>query len=105
MLVSTRKVNVAKEKRELNVRTVYYRHREVVRTIPSGAEINAVKNAVGWMRVNRYEATHCEVYGVKNGKLYGVIVNSLVNGKLRTRIEYEHSETRAINADLAVLTR
>lgn len=89
--------------RELNVRTVYYRRKEVVRTIASGKDINAVKNCVGWMRVNRYEATHAEVYGVSNGTLYAVIVNTLVNGKLRTRIEYEHNEAKAIKRDLEAL--
>lgn len=90
-------------KRELNVRTVYYRGKEVVRTIAAGKEINAVKNCVGWMRVNRYEATHAEVYGTTNGRLYGVVVNKLVNGKLRTNIEYEHSETRDLRRDLEAL--
>lgn len=90
--------------RELLVRTVYYRGKEVVRTIASGKEINAVKNAVGWMRANRYEATHAEVYGVTNGKLYGVVVNKMTNGgKLRTQIEYEHNSPAAIKRDLEAL--
>lgn len=90
-------------KRELNVRTVYYRGKEVVKTIAAGKEINAVRNCVGWMRVNRYESTHAEIYGTKNGTLYGVVVNKLVNGKLRTNIEYEYSSTRDIKRDLEAL--
>lgn len=77
-----------------DVRTVYYRAKEVVKTTASTYEINAVKNCVGWMRINRYEATHAEVYGTTNGKLYGVVTNKLVNGKLRTQIEYEHKASK-----------
>jgi len=59
--------------RELPVRTVYYRGRDVVKVIAAGKPLYAVRNCVYWMRVNKFEATHAEVYSTDNGKLYGVV--------------------------------
>lgn len=81
--------------RILPVRTVYYNRKEVVKTIAAGSPINAVKNCVGYMRTNKYDATHAEVYNTANGHLYGVVVNKLINGKHQTVIEYEHKPSRA----------
>lgn len=78
--------------RELPVRTVYYRGREVVKNIASGKSLYAVRNCVYWMRLNKYEATHAEVYDTDNGKLYGVVKRDM-NGNCR--IIYEHKVTKA----------
>lgn len=77
--------------RHLPVRTVYYRGREVVRIIAAGSPLNAVKNCVGYMRTNRYEATHAEVYSTENGKLYGVVKTD-IHGNCK--IMYEHKPTK-----------
>lgn len=81
--------------RHLPVRTVYYNRKEVVKTIAAGSSINAVKNCVGYMRTNKYDATHAEVYDTSNGKLYGVVVNKLIRGKHQTVVEYEYEATKA----------
>lgn len=84
-----------KEARHLPVRTVYYHLRDVVKTIAAGSPLNAVKNCVGYMRTNKYGATHAEVYNTDNGRLYGVITNKMTaGGKLRTNIEYEHKPSK-----------
>jgi hypothetical protein len=72
------------------IRTDYYREKELVRRIASSWPINAVKNCVGYMRLNTYEATHAEVYSEKNGDLYAVIRND-VHGN--THIVYENPVT------------
>ena len=51
------------------------------------------------MRLNKYEATHAEVYDTNNGKLYGVVKVD-VNGNCR--ILYEHKVTKAERAALEV---
>jgi hypothetical protein len=53
--------------------SVYYRGQTVVKTTHSTWPNNAVCNAIRHMQVNEYDATHCEVYGGDNGKLYAVI--------------------------------
>lgn len=86
--------------RILPVRTVYYRGREVVKTIAAGKPLYAVRNCVYWMRVNKYEATHAEVYSTDNGDLYGVIKRD-VHGN--THILYEapigKKELRALGVE------
>lgn len=77
--------------RHLPVRTVYYHRREVVKIIAAGSPLNAVKNCVGYMRTNRFEATHAEVYSTENGKLYGVVKRDLDGN---CRILYEHKPTK-----------
>lgn len=71
----------------LPVLTVYYRVNSVVKTNRSGRPLNAVKNCVGHMRTNQYEATHAEVYHSENGRLYGVVRRD-VEGNLK--VLYEH---------------
>lgn len=78
--------------RHLPVRTVYYRGREAVKVIAAGKPLNAVKNCVGYMRTNRYEATHAEVYSTDNGDLYGVIKRSVTGN---CQIVYEGPMTKA----------
>jgi hypothetical protein len=72
--------------RELPVRTVFYRGREVVRTIAAGKSLNAVANCTRHMRKNTYEATHAEVYNTANGKLYAVMKRD-VHGNLHILFE------------------
>lgn len=78
--------------RNLPVRTVYYRGKEVVKVIAAARPINAVRNCVGYMRLNRYEATHAEVYSTDNGKLYGVVKMDV---KGNCHILYEHKVSKA----------
>lgn len=80
-----------KAKRELPVRTVFYRGREFVRKIAAGKPLKATMNAVGHMRRNTYEATTAEVYGTDNGKLYAVIKRD-VHGN--THILYQAKLTK-----------
>jgi hypothetical protein len=72
--------------RRLPLRSVYYRDKEVVKQNRAGAAIRAVSRATEHMRRNDYEATVCEVYDMRNGKLHAVMRNS-VNGN--TTILYE----------------
>lgn len=80
------------QERHLPVRTVYYRGRDVVKTIAAGKQLNAVKNCVGYMRTNKYEATHAEVYDTDNGKLYGVVKRDV---KGNCHVLYEHKPSKA----------
>lgn len=79
--------------RELPVRTVYYRGREIVRKVAAGKPINAVANCIRAMRINKYEATSAEVYSTENGKLYAVVRNYIERNE--TRILYEFKPTKA----------
>lgn len=54
------------------VKTVYYRHRQVVRVTRSARPLRAAGIALQRLRENKYEATHCEVYNMFNGTLYSV---------------------------------
>jgi hypothetical protein len=73
---------------ERHVRTVYYRGKEVVKEIASRWPLNAVKNCVGYMRKNTYEATVAEVYSTTHGRLYAVLKRD-VDGNMRILYEYK----------------
>jgi hypothetical protein len=56
----------------LPIKTVYYLGRKVVRTNRSGKPLPACGNCLQYLRSNKYEATHAEVYDMFTGKLYSV---------------------------------
>ena len=83
--------------RELPVRTVYYRGRDVVKVIASGHPMYAVRNCGYWLRINKYEATHAEVYSTDNGKLYAVVKRDM-KGNVHSLYEAPKVSTAELQA-------
>lgn len=62
---------------EMLIRSVFYHGKKIVKTNRSVWANNAVPNAVKHMQINRYDATHCEVFDVGNGELHAVLALSV----------------------------
>jgi hypothetical protein len=73
---------------KLPIKTVYYRGRAVVRTIRSAKPAWACGRCVVYLRANKYEATHAEVYDMFKGKLYSVQKLDM-HGNVHTLFQHE----------------
>lgn len=74
-----------------SIRTDYYIGTKRVRSTFSSWANNAVGNAVKYMRSQRYDSSHCEVYDTISGELHAVL--RFHRGRNRTEIVYTHKSS------------
>jgi hypothetical protein len=67
----------------------------VVKNNRSGDPLRACGQALQYMRKNKYEATHVEVYDEDTGLLYAVLVRN-VKGNVRTEFQLDFDEKRGV---------
>lgn len=65
-----------------NIKAVYYRGKDVMKVNKSKWANSASKNAFDHMQLDRYEATHCEVYDERTGELHAVLRRKLTKGEV-----------------------
>lgn len=72
-----------------NIQTDYYRGSFLVKSNLALHANKAVEYAVRYMRSNKYEATHAEVYDRKTAKQHSALRNALIKGKLTMIVVFE----------------
>lgn len=75
-----------------NIRTVFYRGDQAVKTNHARLANNAVPNAIRHMQINQYDATHCEVYDQYTGELHAVIRAHIASNKIEILFKREVKE-------------
>jgi hypothetical protein len=64
------------------IRTDYYRGKTIVKSNHAGHANNAVPHCIHHLQINRYDATHAEVYDEGNGTLHAVIKCHIGKGSI-----------------------
>jgi hypothetical protein len=64
-------------KKELNIQTVYYFRKRIVKVTRSSNPYRTVPNVIYHMQTNQYGASVAEVFDLETGKLYAVIKRNI----------------------------
>jgi adenine deaminase len=70
---SKAKLRLVAQPRTMDISTVYYRGKLVVKANRASRANNAVPRAVAHMQINRYQASVAEVFDLTTGELHAVI--------------------------------
>jgi hypothetical protein len=81
--------------RTLNVLSVFYQNKEVVKRNRAGNALRAVGKATEYMRQNKYEADVVEVYNDENADVYAVLTVNKA-GEFKTVFEKKYNAKKGI---------
>jgi hypothetical protein len=91
MTTNKPKLKLVTAPRTLDIQTVYYQGRVVVKTNRAGHANSAVPRCVDHMQLNRYQAQVAEVFDMRSGVLHAVIRRN-VSGNIAIIFKREPKE-------------